>query len=156
MGSWIKASFGGKKVVLTSFKYMQRDGLSEHNKDIRLEFSDGSYQDYQLKRDRSLQVLTLKVPVTTTFVKLGVRSVWAKVNNGANEIQYFGYVGVNCGAGEHLYSGRRLLQNVLTKQDDATLEQKVADLLVQNAMLKSLVQRMCSKLFADEECELSL
>merc|ERR1712019_12833 len=159
-GSWITANFG-KKVTITSFKYMQRGCKCEHNKDIRLHFSDGSYQDYVLNKDNSLQSFTLKKSVTTTFVKLDVRSHWTKVNNGANEIQYFGYAGVSCSNGDYLYKGRRLLHNLLSGADDSTLEvvakleKQNADLLVQNAMLKDMVKRMCSKMFPDETCELS-
>ena len=159
-GSWITANFG-KAVTITNFKYMQRGCSCEHNKDIRLHFSDGSYQDHTLNKDNSLQSFKLKKPVTTTFVKLDVRSVWATVNNGANEIQYFGYAGSGCANGDYLYKGRRMLQNLLSSGDDSTLqviaklEKQNADLLVQNAMLNAMVKRMCAKLFPDEACELS-
>merc|ERR1712178_681026 len=59
----------------------------------------------------------------------------------------------SCSNGDYLYKGRRLLHNLLSGADDSTLEvvakleKQNADLLVQNAMLKDMVKRMCSKMF---------
>merc|ERR1711918_128444 len=120
-GSWIQANFG-KSVTLTSFKYMQRGCQCEHNKGIRLMFSDGSSQDYELRKDNSLQTLVLRKPVYTSYVKLQVLSVHSTVNNGANEIQYFGFAAKGCGSGDFLYSSRRILHGLLSNSRDRSLQ----------------------------------
>ena len=87
-GSWIKADFAG---TVTKFSYQHRVSKQKYwNKDIRLEFSDGSTQSYQLKAESGVQMFTLSKPVTTTFVKIVVVSHYHKSNNGAREIEFFG------------------------------------------------------------------
>ena len=87
-GSWIKANF---IATVTKFSYQHRQSKQKYwNKDIRLEFSDGSTQSYQLKAESGVQMFTLSKPVTTTFVKIVVVSHYHKSNNGAREIEFFG------------------------------------------------------------------
>merc|ERR1719174_3400280 len=95
VGSWIKANFA-KKYTLTKFQYMQRNCKCEHNRRIRLTFSDGSSQEFELKQDNGLQTLTLQKTVATTSVTIKVLSQWSKVNNGANEIIFYGTTGTPC------------------------------------------------------------
>ena len=87
-GSWIKANFAG---TVTKFTYQHQISKERYwNKDIRLEFSDGSEQSYQLKEKGGVQMFTLLKPVTTAFVKIVVVSHYNKNNNGASEIEFFG------------------------------------------------------------------
>ena len=88
-GSWIKANLFG---TVMKFSYRHRTSKQQHywNKDIRLEFSDGTYQSYQLKEESGVQMFTLTKPVTTTFIKITVTSHYHKNNNGAVEIEFFG------------------------------------------------------------------
>ena len=90
-GSWIKAQFDGTKTV-AAFTYRQRASSADWNRVIRLEFSDGFKQTYELKQDRGVQLFTLSKPVTTTFVKIVVESHYSKLNNGAVEIQFLSSV----------------------------------------------------------------
>ena len=90
-GSWIKAKFNGTKTV-AAFTYQQRASSDDWNRVIRLEFSDGSKQTYELKADKGVQVFILSRPVTTTFVKIVVESHYNKLNNGAVEIEFFGSI----------------------------------------------------------------
>merc|ERR1712048_1215821 len=78
--------------TVTKFSYLHRVSKQQYwNKDIRLEFSDGSKQSYQLKAESGVvQTFTLSKPVTTTFVKIVVVSHYSKNNNGAREIEFFG------------------------------------------------------------------
>ena len=86
-GSWIIANLVG---TVSKFSYKQRTSRADWNKDIRLEFSDGSKQNYQLKATADVQTFTLSKAVTTTFVKIVVVSTHNKLNNGAAEIEFFG------------------------------------------------------------------
>ena len=87
-GSWIKANFAG---TVTKFNYQHRVSRQQYwNKEIHLEFSDGSTQTYRLKAESGVQTFTLAKPVTTTFVKIVVVSHYNKNNNGASEIEFFG------------------------------------------------------------------
>ena len=86
-GSWIKANLVG---TVYKFTYKQRTHKDDWNKDIRLEFSDGSSQNYQLKATADVQTFTLSKAVKTTFVKIVVVNTHGKKNNGAAEIQFFG------------------------------------------------------------------
>ena len=87
-GSWIKANIVG---TVTKFSYQHRISKQQYwNKDIRLEFSDGSTQSYQLEAESGVQPFTLLKPVTTAFVKIVVVSHYNQNNNGASEIEFFG------------------------------------------------------------------
>ena len=86
-GSWIIANLVG---TVSKFSYKQRTHRADWNKDIRLEFSDGSAQTYQLGATADVQTFTLMKAVQTTFVKILVLSTHNKLNNGAAEIQFFG------------------------------------------------------------------
>ena len=85
-GSWIRANLVG---TVSKFSYKQRTSPADWNKDIRLKFSDGSSQNYQLKATNDVQMFTLSKPVNTTFVKIVVVSHHSKLNNGAAEIEFF-------------------------------------------------------------------
>ena len=87
-GSWIKVNLVG---TVTKFSYQHRQSKQGYwNKDIRLQFSDGSKQTYQLKEVSSVQTFTLSKAVTTTSVKIVVVSHYKKNNNGAAEIEFLG------------------------------------------------------------------
>ena len=88
-GSYIQANFPDEATV-TKFKYVQRH--DEKNKGIRLTFSDGSSQDFELESSTSVQTLVLEKVVVTTFVKITVLSVYPKYPyfTGANEIIFHG------------------------------------------------------------------
>ena len=86
-GSWIKANLVG---TVYKFTYKQRTSRTDWNKDIRLEFSDGTSQNFQLQATANVQTFTLSRAVTTSFVKIVVVTVHNKNNNGAIEIQFFG------------------------------------------------------------------
>ena len=85
-GSWIIANLVGN---VSKFSYKQRTHRDDWNKDIRLEFSDGSSQNYQLQATADVQMFTLSKAVKTTFVKIVVVSTHNKLNNGAAEIEFF-------------------------------------------------------------------
>ena len=86
-GNWIRANLLG---TVSKFTYKQRTSPADWNKDIRLEFSDGSSQNYQLQATADVQMFTLSKAVKTTFVKIVVVSTHGKLNNGAAEIEFFG------------------------------------------------------------------
>ena len=87
-GSWIKANIAG---TVTKFSYQHQISKQQYwNKEIRLQFSDGSTQSYQLKAENGVQMFTLLKPVTTAFVKIVVVSHYNQNNNGASEIEFFG------------------------------------------------------------------
>ena len=96
-GSWIIAYLVG---TVSKFTYKQRTSRADWNKDIRLEFSDGSSQNYQLQATADVQMFTLSKAVKTTFVKIVVVSTHGKLNNGAAEIEFFG-----CSSGTALCGG---------------------------------------------------
>ena len=92
-GSWIRANFEGPGTKTVSrFSYQQRASSADWNRVIRLEFSDGSRQIYELKADNGVQVFALSRPVTATSVKIVVESHYSKLNNGAVAIKFFGSV----------------------------------------------------------------
>ena len=87
-GSWIKANIVG---TVTKFSYQHRISKQQYwNKEIRLQFSDGSTQSYELEAESGVQPFTLLKPVTTAFVKIVVVSHYNQNNNGASEIEFFG------------------------------------------------------------------
>ena len=86
-GSFIIANLVG---TVGKFSYKQRPHRDDWNKDIRLEFSDGSSQTYQLQATADVQMFTLSKAVKTTFVKIVVVSTHNTLNNGAAEIEFFG------------------------------------------------------------------
>ena len=88
-GSYIRAIFPDEATI-TKFKYVQRH--DEKNKGIRLTFSDGSSQDFELESSTSVQTLVLDKVVVTTFVKITVLSTYLKYPwfTGANEIIFYG------------------------------------------------------------------
>ena len=82
---------------MSKFTYQQRQSKDDWNKEIRLEFSDGSARSYQLKAENGVQTFTLSQPVTTMFVKIVVVSHYSKLNNGAAAIEFFGCVTIPIG-----------------------------------------------------------
>ena len=87
IGSWITANLVG---TVTKFTYKQRGArASGWNRGIRVEFSNGYTQKYNLKDTSAVQTFTLSKAVSTTFVKIVVEGVYHKHNNGAAEIEFF-------------------------------------------------------------------
>merc|ERR550537_2154888 len=114
-GSWIKAKFD--EGILTKFSYQHRVSKQQYwNKEIRLQFSDGSTQSYQLKAESGVQTFTLLKPVTTAFVKIVVVSHYNQNNNGASEIEFFGcFVDVDeCSLGTHDCAATQLAPTLMT------------------------------------------
>ena len=95
-GSWIVAYLVG---TVSKFSYKQRTSQTDWNKNVRLEFSDGSWQSYPLKATADVQTFTLLKPVKTTFVKIVVV--------GAAEIEFFGCSSgtADCGGSQGSGSG---------------------------------------------------
>ena len=91
VGSWIQANFEAIFNV-TKFQYKQRVCECEWNKGIRLTFSDGSYQDFELQNEASLQTFILRKPVVTRYVEVKVLSEYSRVNNGARDIIFWGCI----------------------------------------------------------------
>ncbi len=88
IGSWIKAEFS-RLYRVQEFKYMQRNSLSQANRMITLEFSDGSTQSFELVQNNAVLEFSLSTVITTS-VKVTVDSVYGTINNGANEIEFLG------------------------------------------------------------------
>ena len=88
VGSWIWLQLDGA-YTLATMDYANRGG-NERNKVVRLEFSDGSTQQVTLQNSAATARLIL-TPVSTTFVKIVVISVYSTYHNGANEISFGGH-----------------------------------------------------------------
>ena len=90
-GGWIVANFEG---IVTKFSFKNRPYKTDYNRQIRLEFSDGSSESFKLASNHNVQSFTLKKPVETRFVKIVVEEEdTPNKNNGAAEIQFFGCTG---------------------------------------------------------------
>ncbi|GMV39100.1 MAG: hypothetical protein AMXMBFR64_08160 [Myxococcales bacterium] len=88
VGSWLTIKLD-KNYQLRKIGYKQRGCSCEWNKDIRLNFSDGSIQTVTLANSQGTNLYDL-APVVTNQVTITVLSVWSTVNNGANEIELWG------------------------------------------------------------------
>lgn len=87
-GTWIKVLFEAGATVIDRMGYKQRGG-SEKNKDVLLEFSDGSSQTVTLWNNDSRGIFQL-APVNTSFVTVTVKSAYNAVgNNGAKELHFY-------------------------------------------------------------------
>lgn len=82
LGSWVQADLEGPKLI-TSLRiwngnWYSKDFWVRHNraKEIDVEFSDGSIQKFTLKDEYASELVKLTKPVTTSSVKLKVRSVY--------------------------------------------------------------------------------
>ena len=91
MGAWIKASFNGKKSV-SQLKLLQRHFPGEANKKIELEFGPGVKQLATLpaKGDTHWNIIKLSRNVKADYVKVTIKEVYGKVNNGFKEIEIYG------------------------------------------------------------------
>jgi len=84
--SWITLNFG-KPVEINTLAYANRIA-EERNKDIQLEFSDGSVEAVTLRNDSNLNSYHF-AEKTSSFVKIHVKSTYSTMNNGAREIQFW-------------------------------------------------------------------
>jgi hypothetical protein len=82
LGSWVQADLEGPKLV-TSLRiwngnWYTNDFWVRHNraKEVEVEFSDGSVQKYTLKDEYKPELIHLTKPVSTSSVKVKVRSVY--------------------------------------------------------------------------------
>jgi hypothetical protein len=73
-------------------KILQRHFPGESNKKIELQLSSGWKQTARLpaKGDRHWNIIGLSSAVITDWVRITVKEVYGKVNNGFKEIQFFG------------------------------------------------------------------
>lgn len=84
--SWITLNFG-KPVRINTLAYANRIA-KERNKDVQLEFSDGSVESMTLRNDSNLNSYHF-TEKTSSFVKIHVKSTYSTMNNGAREIQFW-------------------------------------------------------------------
>jgi hypothetical protein len=87
LGVWITLSFEAGETLIDRMAYRQRRG-TEKNKDVLLEFSDGSKQTVTLWNNDTTGIFLL-TPVTTSFVTITIQSVYGQGNNGAKEIHFY-------------------------------------------------------------------
>eukprot|EP00930_Biecheleria_cincta_P044075 TRINITY_DN3023_c0_g1_i3.p1 TRINITY_DN3023_c0_g1~~TRINITY_DN3023_c0_g1_i3.p1 ORF type:complete len:2356 (-),score=402.05 TRINITY_DN3023_c0_g1_i3:282-7013(-) len=86
VGSWISFKFD-RAVVINTLKYANRRG-AEHNRDLQLQFADGSTTSVHLNDDASLHSYSFPEK-TTDSVKIIVISAYSQINNGAREIEFW-------------------------------------------------------------------
>ena len=92
VGSWIKLNFA-TSTTISSMRYANRDAFyDESNRLVELQFSNGKKVQITLVAASSssddFDRLYNFPPVTTSYVKIVVKSTYATVNNGADEIQF--------------------------------------------------------------------
>lgn len=88
LGIWINVAFEAGATVIDRMAYKQRAG-TEKNKDVLLEFSDGSSQTVTLWNNDSRAIFQL-TPVNTSSVTIRVKSAYNSAgNNGAREIHFY-------------------------------------------------------------------
>eukprot|EP01047_Picozoa_sp_COSAG01_P017021 COSAG01_NODE_889_length_12914_cov_3.351775_1_plen_4223_part_10 len=88
VGAWIRFDLQGANQTVNLLKIRQRDG-SEKNQDCLVSFSDGTSVTITLANDNSVQSVALPT-VTTTYVKLEIKSVYHTINNGFKEVEIWG------------------------------------------------------------------
>ena len=83
LGSWVQVDVDGGPKTISAIKiwngyWYSGDFWARHNraKEIELEFSDGSVQKFTLKDEKAPEIVRFTKPVSTSFVKLKVRSVY--------------------------------------------------------------------------------
>ncbi len=89
-GSFMTVTFD-KAYALSAIGYMQRGCSCEWNKTLTLSFSDGSTQTVVLDNIQGPKQYALTA-VTTSWVKVTVKDVYATTNNGAAEVEFMGTV----------------------------------------------------------------
>ena len=91
VGAWIKASFNSQKSV-SQLKLLQRHFPGEANKKVEIEFAPKVKQVAILpaKGDRHWNIIRLSRNVRADYVKITVKEVYGKVNNGFKEIEIYG------------------------------------------------------------------
>ena len=98
MGSWIELTFD-KATSIDMMRYANRDAFSSNledsNRQVTLSFSDGSVTVVELIDNTNVaddwQQEYHFPPVTTTFVRITVDTVWGSTNNGAEEIAFYNH-----------------------------------------------------------------
>ena len=90
VGSWIQLNFDSSYTV-HMIRYCNREDYREANKNLRLEFSDGSTTDLTVPQEGCGS--TYFQATTTTFARIVVESVYTTVNNGAQEIEFWTTLG---------------------------------------------------------------
>lgn len=82
MGEWVEIDLGGEKEI-TGFKiwngnWYTWDFWERHNriKDLKVEFSDGSSQDFVLKDEFAPELVSFPAPVKTSKLRLYVKGIY--------------------------------------------------------------------------------
>ena len=90
-GAWIKATFNGTKSI-SQLKLLQRHFPGEANKKVEIEFSPAVKQLATLpaRGDRHWNIIKLSRNVRADYVKITVKEVYGKINNGFKEIEIYG------------------------------------------------------------------
>ncbi|CAH1253095.1 HSD17B6 [Branchiostoma lanceolatum] len=96
IGIWIKIQFDGTYLI-NQARLAQRPAYVDSSRDVRLSFSDGTYQDVEMTARSAISALAADqayfdyftlVPVVTDFVKITVLTVYSQNNNGFLEVQF--------------------------------------------------------------------
>ncbi|CAH1253114.1 PKD1L3 [Branchiostoma lanceolatum] len=96
VGIWIKIQLDGSYLI-NQARLAQRTSYVEQSRDVRLSFSDGTYQDVEMTArnganhiaaDQAYFDYFTLVPVVTDFVKITVLTVYTQYNNGFLEVQF--------------------------------------------------------------------
>ena len=94
VGQWINLTFSGPPITLNRMIFQNRAG--RWNKDLRLEFSDGSEQHVQVPEGSEAHSLAFITQVTTSFVRIVVESVYFSTSyTGAVDIKFYGPMGAH-------------------------------------------------------------
>ena len=92
VGAWIEAKFDRKKSI-NQLKLLQRHFAGEANKKIEIQFGkNGPKQIATLpaKGDKHWNIIKLTNGVVTDSIRVTIKEVYGKVNNGFKEIRIFG------------------------------------------------------------------
>ena len=87
IGSWIEFTFE-TEFVITQMFYKNRANELEANKQIQLEFSDGTTQNIHLNTDETTADIFNTNGVNS--IRLTVLDVYNTINNGAKRIEFYG------------------------------------------------------------------
>ena len=92
IGAWIQVNFGNVyQVEKIKIKHRTNNNQNEMFKDISLEFSDGTKDDYTLNNvHQDWNAVAIDKRPMSSFVKIMAKSVYGTINNGFSEIQIFG------------------------------------------------------------------
>ena len=131
VGSWIELSFASPQNI-NAMKYANRDAFAasgqEANKQVRLDFSDGSSATVDLLpvENENFDHYYSFPSVVTSSVRITVLTVYGTVNNGAEEIAFFGCDNVDAYEAVEVWSvgGCANWNSVSTENDVVILEDK--------------------------------